>query len=224
MENGPTKSAVSTSTHMLEGGCDQNAEEADLTSTREMIESMEMSKSLDPARDLDESLNPAMDLDESLELSEPDKPDLSTLPEAECVKCCQLTMVRNGHPQSEHQHEDKGDVKYCNVPESINYFSFNQMLDMDFFKSSSLVGDGGLKSAINLPQAGKALLQTIYLQPLRNLKILTGAKKDFYTCEVLYKFFYTSYVHIYNNTIGTLLMAPLHLSEDSSIGCNSLNI
>ena len=32
-----------------------------------------------------------MDLDESLEPKVPDKPDLSALPEAECVKCCQLT-------------------------------------------------------------------------------------------------------------------------------------
>ena len=76
---------------MSESERDQSAVEADLTSTRETIESMDVKESLDPAGDLDESFDPAMDLDESLEPSEPDKPDLSALPEAECVKCCQLT-------------------------------------------------------------------------------------------------------------------------------------
>lgn len=39
---------------MLEGKRDQSTvQEADLTSTRETIESMEMNESLDPARDLD---------------------------------------------------------------------------------------------------------------------------------------------------------------------------
>lgn len=91
METGPTDSAVLTSTHWWEGERDQSAGEADLTSTRETIESMEMDESLNPARDLEESADSAMDLDESLEPSEPDKPDLSALTEAECVKCWQLT-------------------------------------------------------------------------------------------------------------------------------------